>query len=79
MSRGYDPAAPEVLERDLKDIAAAGRLRSTEATEWGNKYLVVGSIRAPDGQVLELATVWIVAGQDIPVLVTAYPWKAGQR
>jgi hypothetical protein len=41
------------------------------------KYVVVGSVQAPDGHELALATVWIVAEGRDPVLVTAYPWKAG--
>jgi len=77
IARGYDPAVPEVLEKDLKVIAATGRVESTEATEWGSKYLVVGSVRAPDGASLELASVWIALGDGAPVLITAYPWKAG--
>jgi len=77
IARGYDPDVPEVLERDLKAVAKTGRVESTEATDWGTKYLVVGSVRAPDGTSLEVATVWITLGEDAPVLVTAYPWKAG--
>ena len=76
IARGYNPDFPEVLERDLKAIGITGRLESTEATDWGTKYLVVGSVRAPDGAALELATVWIRKGEDAPVLITAYPWKA---
>ena len=77
ISRGYDPQAPEALERDLKGVARLGRIRSTETTDWGTKYLVVGSIQAPDGKPLELATVWMVQGSRAPMLVTAYPWRGG--
>jgi hypothetical protein len=77
VGRGYDPESPEVLAEDLRAIGRTGRIASTEATDWGTKYVVVGSVRAPDGGSLELATVWIVAGDEVPVLVTAYPWKAG--
>lgn len=77
ISRGYGFEAPELLERDLKSVARLGHVRSTEATDWGTKYLVVGSIRAPDGKPLELATVWMVQGREVPVLVTAYPWRGG--
>lgn len=77
VARGYDPEVPEVLEEDLRALAQTGRVESTEATDWGTKYLVIGSVRAPDGEALELATVWIASGKEAPVLVTAYPWKAG--
>ena len=79
ISRGYDPEAPEVLGNDLRRIAPSGLVLSTEATEWGTKYLVMGSILAPDGKPLDLATVWMAGGRDAPVLVTAYPWREGQR
>ena len=75
IARGYSPDAPDALEEDLKAIARTGALESTEATDWGTKYLVVGSVEAPDGARLELATVWIASGENTPVLVTAYPWK----
>jgi hypothetical protein len=66
VSRGYEPEEVEVLERDLKEVARAGRVESTEATDWGRKYLVVGSLEAPDGASLELATVWMISGEGVP-------------
>jgi len=77
ISRGYHPEAADVLENHLTEVARAGRVESTEATEWGTKYLVVGSLEAPDGGPLELATVWMISGEDVPVLVTVYPWRGG--
>jgi hypothetical protein len=77
VARGYEPESPQVLEADLRTIARTGQVESTEATGWGIKYLVVGSVRAPDGESVELATVWIASEGRDPVLVTAYPWKAG--
>jgi hypothetical protein len=79
IARGYDPEAPELLESDLKRVARLGGVHSTETMDWGTKYLVVGSIEAPDGKPLELATVWMVQGRDVPMLVTAYPWRGGPR
>jgi hypothetical protein len=76
-SRGYRAEASDVLERDLRMVAKAGEVRSTEDTEWGIKYVVAGSVTAPDGGLIELATVWMVGGGGRPVLVTAYPWKGG--
>lgn len=76
-SRGYRVESPDVLDRDLRVVAKEGVVRSTEETEWGIKYVVVGSVTAPDGDLLELATVWMVGGGGRPVLVTAYPWKGG--
>ena len=76
-SRGYSVDAPEVLEESLTDVALEGEVVSAEATEWGTKYLVIGTVRAPDGNPIRLATVWIDVDERLPMLVTAYP--AGDR
>jgi hypothetical protein len=72
-SRGYSVEAPEQLEDALRQVAAQGTTVKRDVTEWGTKYVVEGSVTAPDGNPLALATVWIVAGPSVPVLVTAYP------
>ena len=72
-SRGYSIDAPEVLEESLTDVALGGEVISEEATEWGTKYVVVGTVRAPDGNPISLATVWIDVDEGVPMLVTAYP------
>ena len=72
-SRGYSIDAPEQLEGTLQQVAAEGTVTKEEATEFGKKYVVEGSVVAPDGNPLMLATVWIVDDEGVPVLVTAYP------
>ncbi len=72
-SRGYSVDAPEVLEESLTEVGLDGEVVSAEATEWGTKYLVVGTVRAPDGNPMRLATVWIDIDERVPMLVTAYP------
>ncbi len=78
-SRGYDPAAPGVLVDTLRRVAADGVLTDTEATFWGTKYLVVGTVTAPDGRPITLGTVWIRSGEGPPVLVTAYPIRKERK
>ena len=47
---------------------------STETTEYGQKYVIVGEIRGPSGRTADIVTVWFVpVGQEIAHLVTAYP------
>ncbi|MDP2957454.1 MAG: hypothetical protein Q8N53_13605 [Longimicrobiales bacterium] len=76
MSRGYATEDPEALEESLRLAARTGAVISTEATEWGTKYYVVGEVIAPDGNPMTLGTVWFVSGEVAPVLVTAYPtWR----
>lgn len=77
-SRGYRADAPEVLARELKRVGEEGEVRSTQHSSWGTKYLVVGRLTAPDGDPVQLATVWIVEEHGRPVLVTAYPSR-GKR
>ena len=74
-SRGFDLESPELLEASLRQVAQTGRVEKTEATPWGKKYFVVGETTAPDGNSLNLGTVWIVSGDGPPVLVTAYPTR----
>ncbi len=62
-----------VLESALRKIAMDGTVIAEEATEWGTKYFVVGTIDAPDGNPMTLYTVWIVGEGDVPTFVTAYP------
>ncbi len=74
-SRGYRADQADSPEQDLKEIARIGTVRSIQDVEWGRKYVVTGAVRAPDGNRLELATVWIVSEGAYPLLVTAYPWR----
>ena len=44
------------------------------ATQFGQKYVVLGTIEGPSGYVARLVIVWIVLnGEDFPRFVTAYP------
>ncbi len=74
-SRGFSLDAPEALEAALRAVAEDGDVASTEATKWGTKYFVLGSVLAPDGNQMGLGTVWMVTGDGVPALVTAYPTR----
>jgi hypothetical protein len=52
-----------------------GTVIHEDATEWGRKYVVVGTIDAPDGNPMTVDTVWIVDEGDVPTFVTAYPTR----
>lgn len=74
---GYDPANPAILEQDLLALVRASADYSAKASSFGIKYVVSGSVTAPNGTEVNLTTVWIVeAGSDRPRLVTAYPGKS---
>jgi hypothetical protein len=74
IGHGYDAADPSPLERDLLSVVHASDDSVTQQSRFGTKYVVVGRINAPDGQQVDVTTVWIVEPpDDRPRFVTAYP------
>jgi hypothetical protein len=66
---------------DLRDallaVARAGAAEPAGAGVYGQKYVVRGIVRGPDGRAAAVVTVWIVLrGDGVPRLVTAYPGEA---
>jgi len=62
----------ELLRDQLQEIAKHDA-ELGEATQYGQKYLVSGTLEGPDRSA-EVVTIWIVlAGDDTPRLVTVYP------
>lgn len=72
-SRGFRRENPQLLRRALLELARRGTVVDVTETGWGTKYYVEGSVRAPDGNRLDLATVWMGTDRGGPRLVTAYP------
>lgn len=73
---GFTRARWPVLQAVLR-AAAAGDADLGEATPFGQKYAVRATIRGPGGREARVLTAWIVlAGEDFPRLVTAYPEEA---
>lgn len=73
---GYTRTDAMKLAEDLKLIARTGRVVATEPTPRGTKYVVTGTITAPNRREYTLLTVWIsLTNQTAPRLVTAYPNK----
>jgi hypothetical protein len=67
----HDDAAR--LVSDLLAILA-NEISNTVVNEYGTKYVVPGELTAPDGTSKSVVTVWIIlAGEEVPRLVTAYP------
>ena len=70
---GFDRRNWTVLQDELygfvKQEAQLGGV-----TQFGQKYVVPGTIQGPSGRVARLVVVWIVLnGEDFPRFVTAYP------
>jgi hypothetical protein len=70
---GYDQTSCQQLETDLRSLASLPA-ESLESTEHGTKYAIIGRLAGLNGRVAEIVTVWIIlAGEDAPRFVTAYP------
>jgi hypothetical protein len=78
---GFSSLRVEDLKEALTTLAQTGRVTQVEPTPRGIKYVVVGTIPAPNGNVYSVQSIWIietnpvVTGQRVPRLVTAYPSK----
>ena len=71
---GFRAASWEALRDALLAHGRTAEVVSTTETEFGMKYILEGTLAAPDGRVPHLRTVWFVtAGEVFPQLVTAYP------
>ena len=72
---GFDESTIDQLREELKEVVQRAPVEETERTSHGTKYVVVGSIRTPNGGYVSIRTVWIIEeeGVDAPRFVTAYP------
>lgn len=71
---GYSIASWQGLAADLQRHAMNNQAVATEASEYGQKYEVRGTLAGPGGKSAVLVAVWIVLrGDDFPRFVTAFP------
>jgi hypothetical protein len=62
------------LQSDLLELCRSHDAVEGQASQFGRKYEVRGTLKGPSGRQAEVVTVWVVlAGEDIPRFVTAYP------
>jgi filamentous hemagglutinin len=62
----------QYLGDQLRAAVVDAPVRSTRETSWGSLYEVVVAVDGLNGQTRQVATVWLVAGDEPPRLVTAY-------
>ncbi len=73
-SIGFDSDSPELLETAIRELIESEPAVSVDKTEYGQKYLVRGFIKGPNGRTSMLETVWIVLNSAMhPKFITAYP------
>jgi hypothetical protein len=73
-SIGYSISTPETLEDALLSIAFSNSEKREVASPHAVKFIVDGTIRSPDDNIIRLRTVWIMDNErNAPRFVTAYP------
>ena len=77
---GFHREAWEVLRDALLDHAQDANLVRTIETEFGTKRILEGPLRAPDGRMPRIRSVWFQApGEPEPRLVTAHPARRSDK
>jgi hypothetical protein len=79
-SFGFRATEWQQLRDALLDHAHSARVISVSETKFGKKYILQGSLSAPDGRRPRLRAIWFVAtGETAPRLVTAYAARGVER
>jgi len=71
---GFDQSNWDELRDALLLIVRENDAEEGDASEYGQKFLVLGRITGPSGRMAEVQTVWMIpADSDAPRFVTVYP------
>jgi hypothetical protein len=64
------------LAEALRSHARENEISKRERTPLGERVVIEGPMRLPDGQIASIRSIWFVeAGERIPRLATAYPLR----
>lgn len=75
-AHGFDPQRWKDLDTALRQHAADNEVARQEKTMFGTRYVVDGGLKAPDGSLLNVRTVWFIDDDgETPRFVTAYPLR----
>ncbi|MGH7796053.1 MAG: DUF6883 domain-containing protein [Candidatus Binatia bacterium] len=76
MAHGFDPQRWKDLDTALRQHAIDNEIAREERTIFGTRYVVDGVLKTPDGQPLNVRTVWFIDDDnDAPRFVTAHPLR----
>ncbi|MEI2611764.1 MAG: DUF6883 domain-containing protein [Candidatus Promineifilaceae bacterium] len=76
MRFGFSLPDWDVLARALKQHATDHAVTSVESSPFGKRYIIEGTLIAPDGRTPSIRSIWFIEDEeDIPRLVTAYPLR----
>jgi len=73
---GFDVANWQALAQALREHAKRNPVQQSDETAFGKRYVVDGTLVAPDGAVLNVRSVWfITTNTAVPRFATAHPLK----
>ena len=76
MEFGFEPRRWEELDRALRQHAMDNEIVREEKTRFGTRYIIDGSLQAPDGRMLNVRTAWFIDDEgDAPRFITAHPLR----
>ena len=74
MAKGFHQERWHELADALKQVVRENAVTKHMNSPHGQKYVVDGILRTPNGLLVQVRTVWIVdVGHETPRFVTAYP------
>jgi len=77
---GFVVANWQALARALREHASKDPVLQTNETAFGRRYIVDGTLLPPDGNVLNVRSVWFITRETmIPRFATAHPLKRKNR
>lgn len=72
-SKGFNETNINIFQERLLSVIYTQEIEKIETSPYGKKYITKGKILAPNGEMIVILTVWIVAnGTRKPSFVTAY-------
>jgi hypothetical protein len=71
---GYSRALWPRLQNDLLELCRTAPAAEGQASQFGRKFEVRGSLEGPSGRRAEVVTIWVIlVGENVPRFVTAFP------
>jgi hypothetical protein len=73
---GFSPDKWQELAAALQQHAQQQTVTTVETSPFGKRYIIEGTIKAPNGRTPFVRTIWFIEdGEETPRLVTAYPLR----
>ena len=71
---GYSAENWEAFEERLKEMILSRDATMVEESQYGQKFVVEGTLPVTGGETVQIVTVWVILKEEnVPRFVTAYP------